>query len=77
MVRFQLKDEPVVGMLLSWSWGLETAEQRANQELAGGGTGVHWPDVATDIDDGLHLVWWAQAMPEPSDHNTYNTYKQK
>ena len=51
MLWITLTDGRIIGMPLEWSWRLSdaTPEQRANWEIIGAGTGVHWPDVDEDI----------------------------
>src|SRR5262245_62304525 len=46
-----LSDGRVISVPLAWSWRLSeaTPAQRANWELIGNGSGVHWPDVDEDI----------------------------
>ncbi|MFD1610284.1 DUF2442 domain-containing protein [Sphingomonas tabacisoli] len=46
-----LMDGRTIAVPLAWYPRLfnATAEQRANWELAGGGYGIHWPDVDEDL----------------------------
>lgn len=41
----------LISVPLAWSWRLSeaTPEQRSNWRIAGGGCGIHWPDVDEDI----------------------------
>jgi len=46
----------VISVPLAWSWRLSdaTPAQRANWQLIGDGSGIHWPDVDEDISaDGM------------------------
>lgn len=46
-----LMDGRTIAVPLAWYPRLfeATAEQRANWELAGGGYGIHWPDIDEDL----------------------------
>ena len=46
-----LLDGRIIGVPVAWSWRLSgaTPEQRANYDIFGEGTGIHWPDVDEDI----------------------------
>jgi hypothetical protein len=50
-ITAHLADGRVISVPLAWSWRLSdaTAAQRANWELIGDGSGVHWPDLDEDI----------------------------
>lgn len=51
-----LKDGRTIAVPLSWYPRLAgaTPSQRANWQIAGGGYGIHWPDVDEDLSaDGL------------------------
>ena len=47
----ELMDGRAISVPLSWFPRLATAtvEQRANWELAGGGYGIHWPEIDEDL----------------------------
>lgn len=47
----ELSDGRVLGTPIRWYPRLAAAtpRQRANWELAGGGEGIHWPDVDEDL----------------------------
>jgi hypothetical protein len=46
-----LMDGRVISVPLAWFPRLAAAtpEQRANQEIAGGGYGIHWPEIDEDL----------------------------
>lgn len=46
-----LMDGRTISVPLAWYPRLlrATAEQRANWEVAGGGYGIHWPDIDEDL----------------------------
>lgn len=50
-VTVSLKDGRVISAPLAWFPRLlhATAAQRANWKVAGGGYGIHWPDVDEDL----------------------------
>ncbi|MCR4373954.1 MAG: DUF2442 domain-containing protein [Acidobacteria bacterium] len=50
-ITAHLTDGRVISVPLAWSWRLSdaTPAQRANWQLIGDGSGVHWPDVDEDI----------------------------
>ena len=55
-ITAHLTDGRVISVPLAWSWRLSdaTPEQRANWQLIGDGSGIHWPDVDEDISaDGM------------------------
>jgi hypothetical protein len=58
LIIAHLVDGRTISVPLAWSWRLAdaTPEQRANYELIGDGTGVHWPDVDEDISVNGMLV---------------------
>ncbi len=47
----RLKDGRTISVPLAWYPRLlqATAEQRRNWKIAGGGYGIHWPDIDEDI----------------------------
>ena len=47
----ELVDGRIVSVPLAWYPRLlhATSNQRANWELAGGGFGIHWPDIDEDL----------------------------
>lgn len=51
LIIAHLIDGRAISVPLAWSWRLTdaTPAQRANYQLIGGGTGVHWPDVDEDL----------------------------
>lgn len=50
-VAAELADGRIIAVPLAWYPRLlhATSEQRANWQLAGGGFGIHWPDVDEDL----------------------------
>jgi len=50
-LKVELLDGRTVTVPLAWYPRLlhATPEQRANWEIAGGGFGIHWPDVDEDL----------------------------
>lgn len=50
-ITAHLTDGRVISVPLAWSWRLSdaTPAQRANWELVGDGSGIHWPDIDEDI----------------------------
>jgi len=50
-ITAHLTDGRVISVPLAWSWRLPdaTPAQRANWQLIGDGSGIHWPDVDEDI----------------------------
>jgi hypothetical protein len=61
-----LADGRTISVPLAWYPRLlhATAEQRANWRLAGGGYGVHWPDV----DEDLSSEGMLRGAPAPARH---------
>ena len=54
----RLKDGRTISVPLTWYPGLfhATAEQRRNWKIAGGGYGIHWPDLDEDLSaEGLRV----------------------
>jgi len=47
----QLVDGRTITVPLAWSWRLSeaTPEQRADFEIIGNGSGIHWPEIDEDI----------------------------
>jgi hypothetical protein len=65
-----LMDGRTIAVPLAWYPRLfnATPEQRQRWEIAGGGHGIHWPDVDEDLStDGL--LWGAPA-PEPAGYSS-------
>lgn len=55
-LRVTLKDSRIISVPLTWYPRLlnATPEQRKNWKVAGGGYGIHWPDLDEDLStDGL------------------------
>lgn len=50
-LKVRLMDGRTIAVPLAWYPRLlhATAEQRKNWEIAGGGYGIHWPDVDEDL----------------------------
>ena len=64
----RLKDGRTIAVPLAWYPRLfaATAEQRRNWTIAGGGYGVHWPDIDEDIStEGL-----LRGAPAPAPSHT-------
>lgn len=51
LITAHLEDGRIISIPLAWSWRLAaaSAEQRAQYEIIGQGTGIHWPSVDEDI----------------------------
>ena len=51
LITGHLEDGRIISIPLNWSWRLAdaTPEQRANYEIIGEGTGIHWPGVDEDL----------------------------
>src|SRR6266496_6282076 len=51
VISAQLVDGRTIIVPLAWSWRLSeaTAEQRANSQIIGSGSGIRWPDIDEDI----------------------------
>lgn len=56
MLTVDLADGRTISVPLAWYPRLlhATADERSNWEVAGGGFGIHWPDIDEDLStDGL------------------------
>ena len=64
----ELRDGRAISVPLVWYPRLANAtpEQRANWELAGGGYGIHWPE----IDEDLSTEGLLRGAPAPRAHST-------
>jgi hypothetical protein len=63
MLAVTLKDGRIISVPLVWYPRLlnATVEQRRNWQIAGGGYGIHWPD----IDEDLHTEGLLRGAPAP------------
>jgi len=50
-ITAQLIDGRTITVPLAWSWRLAeaTSDQRAQFEIIGNGSGIHWPEIDEDI----------------------------
>ena len=66
-VSVDLADGRTISVPLSWYPRLEkgTPAQRANWRIAGGGFGIHWPD----LDEDLSTEGLLRGAPAPGGHS--------
>ncbi len=70
-LRVELMDGRAIIVPLAWYPRLlhATPQQRANWEIAGGGYGIHWPD----LDEDLSVEGLLRGLPAPRSGNQLAT----